>query len=263
MKVSVFFVYILRTAKELNITIEESIKLVKEIGYDMVEFDIAEFDVYPDAYSLCKQNGFSVSNVYGECESEQEVYRLIDKAVECNSPCAMVLPRAKFSANGDIKSQMDNSDYVQNFSNVLKNGVAYAQKVGVNLTLECYGSGNIASKTEYLAYLFSVVDGLMHTYDSGNFYLNGEDGLSALDRFKDITVHVHLKDYLLSPSLSDCDFSISKIATAVGSGESGIDKILDKLHSIGYNSAFTVEYLGVEKTYFAIKKSIEYLRGKR
>lgn len=263
MKVSVFFVYILRTAKELNITIEESIKLVKEIGYDMVEFDIAEFDVYPDAYSLCKQNGFSVSNVYGECESEQEVYRLIDKAVEYNSPFAMVLPKQKLLDNESKVEELDKSSYVQNFVSVLKKGVTYAKKRSIFLTVECYGEQNILSKTERLSYLFKKVDGLKHTYDSGNFYLNGEDGLSALDRFKDITVHVHLKDYLLSPSLSDCDFSISKIATAVGSGESGIDKILDKLHSIGYNSAFTVEYLGVEKTYFAIKKSIEYLRGKR
>lgn len=258
MKVSVFFVYVIRTAKELNITIEDAIKLVKKMGYDMVEFDTEELKRYPNAFNECKKAGLTVGNVYGECESESEVIDLIDKARQCDSPCAMVLPKTKFSAR--TKDELDRSVYVQNFVSILKSGVEYAKKKSVFLSLECYGNGNIASKTDNLKYLFDKVDGLKHVFDSGNFYLNGESGMDALELFGDITIHVHLKDYLLYPALSDSDFSISKIATAVGSGQSSIDKILSKLNDIGYTGAYTVEYLGVEDTYSAIKKSIEWLK---
>ena len=260
MKTSVFFVYVIRTAKELNITIEDAIKLIKKMGYDMVEFDIAELNAFDTAYALCTANGMSVSSVYGECENEQDIYRLVDKAVECKSPVAMVLPKQKFKILENVKEELDNSIYAQNFVKILKNGVAYAQKCSISLTLECYGKENISSKTNCLNYLFEKVSGLKHTYDSGNFYLNGEDGLVALRKFKDITIHVHLKDYLLNPRLNDESFSYEKIATAVGSGQSGIDKIINELKRIGYTGAYTVEYLGVENTYLAIKNSIEWLK---
>ncbi len=258
MKISVFFVYVLRTASELNISIKDALKKMKEIGYDMVEFDITELKIYPNALSESREVGLLVSNVYGECESESEVYELLDKAKECLSPCAMVLPKQKFHAN--TFDELEGSKYVQDFVNVLKKGVVYAQKLGINLTLECYGNENIASKMNSLSYLFDKVDGLKHTYDSGNFYLNGEDGLVALEKFKDITVHVHLKDYL-SKSPINSDFSASQIASAVGYGAGKIKEILVKLNEIGYSGAFTVEYLGVENTYSVVKKSIEWLKG--
>lgn len=274
MKVAIFFTYITEMAAELGISLDEALTLAKTWGYTAFDFDKEEFTLFEGSLEQIRRHGFSVCSVYGEYDflngTHSDACDIIDCAVECGSPNVMVLP-GNFSV-GEITDEMkknpalmrkflDGSEKAQRALSAFRKTLAYAKEKGINVTVEDYGAAeSLTSYVSQIEWLFDNLDGLKFTYDTGNFYLNDEDAVLALDKFLSKSVHVHCKDYYSNPAPRDPEFTYDKVSVAVGHGDFPMTEIINKIRSYGYDGYYNVEYLGnKDKCAAVIKASAEYL----
>lgn len=277
MKLSVFFLYCLRLAEQKGVSIKDALKYVKSMGYDGIDIDKSELMEYPYALEYINECGLKVCNVYGEYNlvngTDKNANELVDCAVACGSKNAMVLSGA-FPKDSFSETLINNREKMFDFLNhssdalrvasALKESVDYAREKGVSLTVEDVGAHYaITSYLSQIEWLFNKVDGLKFTFDTGNFYLNGQDVLSAYQLLGDKTVHVHCKDFLLEPSVSSPDFSYAKISTAIGKGACPISRLVSFFIEKGYDGFFTTEYLGVENVESILLESSNYFKSLR
>ena len=277
MKLSVFFLYCLRLAEQKGISVKDALKYVRLLGYEGIDIDKNELIEYPFAVEYINECGLKICNVYGEYDVvgglDKNVNDLVDYAVTCGAKNAMVLT-GLFSKDTFNKSLINNREKMLEFlddnedalrvANTLKESVDYATKKGVSLTVEDVGSHYaITSYISQIEWLFNKVDGLKFTFDTGNFYLNGQDVLSAFELFGDKTTHVHCKDFLLKPEVNSSDFSYAKISTAIGMGACPISKLVSFFIEKGYDGFFTTEYLGVENVENILIESSNYFKSLR
>ena len=275
MNISVFFLYLLRVAKQEKISLDKALNIAKNLGYDALDIDKEEVKNYPDAVKKIKSAGLKIVNVYGEydllngkCDDAKE---LIDCALTCGAKIAMLLPgvfdESEFPE--DVKSDtaamykfLESDKKVLRALEAIKKTVEYAKQKGVYLTIESFGSPrSLTSYISQIEWLISKVDGLKFTFDIGNFYLNGQDIFSAYEKFNKHSVHVHCKDYLTFPPVKSKEFSYAKISVPVGNGQAPIKEIAKMFLDSGYDGYFTAEYLGVENSLKIITKSAEFLKS--
>ncbi len=275
MKLSVFFLYVIRLAKEKEITVEESLIEVKKMGYTGVELDMAELAVVPNALELFKKHNFAVTSVYGECDilngDLTSGYSLIDTAKKCGADKAMILPGCYSKeelTEQDKKTKATMYSFLK--GNVKANALAeklkklceYGKEQGVVLTIEDFGSSQ--SLTAYICqieWLFKRVKALRFTFDTGNFYLNGQDVFKAYRKFKKRSIHVHLKDFLRTPPVDSAEFSYQAISVPVGGGEGDVEKLVKKFLRTGYDGYFVVEYLGADNFEYILRQSATFMLG--
>ena len=275
MKLSIFFLYVLRVAEQENISLDEALDYAVKLGYTGIDIDQEEIKKYPDTLAKIKQHGLTVCNVYGEYDllngKQADAFALIDYAVESGAKVAMLLPglfdKAKITdemktSPQAMKKFLTTNEKAQRALSAIKKTVEYAKQKGVYLTIESFG--NTHSLTSYISqieWLLSQVEGLKFTFDIGNFYLNGQDIFLAYDKFAKKSVHVHCKDYLTSLRVGEQDFSYAKISVPVGSGAAPTQEIAERFLDNGYDGDFTGEYLGVEGSAEVMKQSAEYFKG--
>lgn len=94
----------------------------------------------------------------------------------------------------------------------------------------------------------------MHNFDSGNYFIAGEDCLEALNIFRDRIAHVHLKD-----RVTEADFA----CPAIGSGCIPEAEVIHALLDSGYDGWFTVEHFGAEDMLTAARKSYSFVTSVR
>lgn len=274
LNVSVFFVYVLRFAKERACSIDKALEIIKGFGYSAIEVDKDELIEYPNLAERIFEKGLKISAVYGTYdflnEPISDAFELIDFAVKCKTNVAMILP-GRFknnelsdeTINDDCKMRefLDNNERVGLAVESLRKTVEYAKTKGVALTIEDFGSRNsLTSYISQIEWLLEKVDGLKFTFDTGNFHLNGQNTDEALSKFKSKTVHVHCKDYLNSPAVGDAGFSMEKISVAVGKGDCQIGSIIKTFLADNYNGYFVVEYLGQKDAYEILLSSIKIFK---
>ena len=273
MKLSVFFVYVVRISQQENVSIPQALAMVKNMGYKAVEVDIEEWKAYPDLPLWLKEEDLAVSSVYGVCPllkgDASALSTVIDVAAQSQAKCAMVVTD-NFNANELTEMIRNNGDAMKAFLKgngkvaravrALQIAVAYAQSKGVALTVEDYGGNNtLTSYLSQIEWLLHSVPDLRVTFDTGNFYLNQDDPLYALDILREKTVHVHCKDYLFEPKRDDKNFSNTAIAAAVGDGDSPMRQMVKSFLDTGYEGYFVTEYLGVDGMLSVLKRSAENL----
>ena len=271
LNVSVFFVYVLWLAKERSCSIDKALEMVKGLGYSAIEVDKDELIEYPTLADKILDKGLKVSSVYGYYnlmkEDTLDAFELIDFAVKCKSDVAMILPGAFqneeltediISDQNKMREFLENNDSVLSAVEKLKKTVEYAKSKGVTLTIEDVGTRNsLTGFTSQIKWLLEKVEGLKFTFDTGNFYLNGQDLDYALETFKPYTVHVHCKDYLSEPKPDSPNFSMADISVAVGKGVCPVSEIVNTFIANKYKGYFTVEYLGREGAYGILSSSIK------
>lgn len=275
MKLSVFFLYVIRLAKEKDISIEEGLLEVKKMGYAGVELDVAELTVVPNALELFKKHNFTVTSVYGECDilngDITSGYALIDTAIKCGADKVMILPGC-FSkeelteqdkrSKAKMFSFLKRNDKANALVEKLKTLCLYGKEKGIELTIEDFGNPqSITAHISQIEWLFKHVKGLRFTFDTGNFYLNGQDVFNAYRKFKKRSIHVHLKDYLLTPPINSTEFSYETISVPVGGGEGNVKKLVKKFLRAGYDGYFVVEYLGADNFEYVLSQSATFLLG--
>lgn len=273
MKLSVFFVYVVRISQQENVSIPQALAMVKNMGYGAVEVDVEEWKAYPDLPLWLKDAGLAISSVYGICPllngDASALSALIDIAAQNQAKCAMVVTddfnvdelTEDMRRNGDaMKAFLKGNGKAIRALRVLQVASAYAKMKGVTLTVEDFGGKNtLTSYLSQIQWLLSNVADLRITFDTGNFYLNQDDALYALQSLQEKTVHVHCKDYFHSPALGSDNFSNAAIAAAVGEGDSSLKQIVESFIRLGYQGYYVVEYLGEKDTLSILQRSAKNL----
>ncbi len=144
-----------------------------------------------------------------------------------------------------------------------KECVPLAEENGIIFVLENHNtytgkSGKIKDMLELIG-----SKALMLNYDVGNFHLEAEDPVNALNNLVDYVRYVHLKDHMVVPDehvgryAKDGKKYYGKI---IGEGELPLKKIYNILKENGYNGYLTIEYEGDGEPVDSLIKSIEYVR---
>ena len=124
MKLSVFFLYLIRVAEQENISIKQALLTAKKLGYDALDIDKEELKKYPEVIEESKKAGLKIVNVYGEYDllggKDDNAFELIDFAVKCGAKVAMLLPgtftKEEFPENCKLDAAAMRKFLEQNFS---------------------------------------------------------------------------------------------------------------------------------------------------
>ena len=274
MKLSVFFLYLLRLAEQENLSIKQALSVAKKLGYDALDIDKEEVKKYPQIIDDSKAAGLKIVNVYGEYDllggKDDNAYELIDCAVKCGAKVAMLLP-GTFSKEEFPEEAKTDTAVMRKFLEknpkairalaAIKTAAKYAEEKGVVLTVESFGSPtSLTSYTSQIEWLIEKVEGLKFTFDIGNFYLNGQNIFEAYEKLNEYSVHVHCKDYLTFPPVHHKEFSYAKISVPVGAGCAPTKEIVQLFLKNDYDGYFTAEYLGIENTLNVITQSAKFMK---
>lgn len=183
----------------------------------------------------------------------------IDTAVRLKSPMLRMLGGY---AKHDVPFEMA-MDYIVRG---LKACIPYAEEKGVVLVLENQGfyTGTSAKILDLMNKTSSEY--LKVNMDTGNFLLELENPVNAVDNLKGLISYVHFKDikkmnepdgeYIIASS----DFTLYRPVTA-GEGDIDLKKIVEILSNNDYNGYVSVEYEGLGDCIQETEKSIGYLRS--
>jgi inosose dehydratase len=264
LKKSTFYAHIEGVAQQKNITLEEAFKAVRELGYTGFDCDyesiknqgIEKFKEY------CKL-GFKIVSVYrffdfGNIIDENEIIATVDLVEKVGCPKIMVIPG--FYTDENRKKEQ--------FQNMVK-GITFlceeAAKKGITVSVEDYDRiDSPCCLPDGLGAFLDAIPTLRFTVDTGNFYYSRSDLSAAYHRFKEKTVHAHLKDrsnVLITqgdepaPSLDGTPM----YPAPVGGGILPIKNIVQDLLKEDYDGYFTVEMFGSANYYDYLEKSADFL----
>ncbi len=110
-------------------------------------------------------------------------------------------------------------------------------------------------------YILGQLPEVKYVLDTGNFWFNNSDILSATSKFADRIVHVHLKD--IEPNsngqLNICGNICDSVA--IGKGIIPFNEIFDLLCKSGYNKIATIELNDNRDIMEKITSSLSYLKN--
>ena len=99
---------------------------------------------------------------------------------------------------------------------------------------------------KFKIWFFKHIPQLKCTFDTGNFIINGEDVMMALEMLKERIVHVHCKDR-------------GEESVAVGDDNIQINNIINKIKESGYDGNLAIEHFDAADQEMCMKRSAEYL----
>ena len=117
-----------------------------------------------------------------------------------------------------------------------------AERYGVYIGIEPHKS--ISCTTEGLLRIATLVKSplLRVNFDTGNFYLGGEDPYEGLKAVKDLVVHVHAKDISMQQSEADRGkVTGTPVGCACGDGVIDWQKVVDILRESNFQGVLSVE----------------------
>ncbi len=138
---------------------------------------------------------------------------------------------------------------------------------GVSLAMEEYDSPRAPfARTEEVRRFLEACPALECAFDSGNFRYAGESWEEAYEALRDRIGHVHLKDRAFSP-LGGEEPKLALDGTPlypapVGGGGLGLEKLVDRLRSDGYDGTYTVEHYGAPRALEYLSQSVKWLRDR-
>lgn len=109
--------------------------------------------------------------------------------------------------------------------------------------------------------LLSENPNLYYTLDTGNFWFNDVDTLSAAERYQDRIRHVHFKDITPSESGSISVNGKACESNEIGSGIINFPEIIDILNGNGYNGTVSIEINTATELFKKTERSISFLKN--
>ena len=275
MKIASFYSQIKAGTREKGLTIDEAMQIAKENGIKAV--DLTEGDIYnrpvdgvsdlEDLMVLLKKYDMYVSSVFwaepcimGTEEAYNKSLDIMKKGVDfakkAESKYFMAVPERPMDS-----PESEDEMYRNGYRRLLAELSRYGKEVGVQVTVEDYSLTHYPYATfEDIDWLLQNIPELKFTYDSGNFPLTGIDELESAKRYADYTVHVHLKDLLVSEEPRPV-FRNGKYYDCVelGGGYLKNEEALLYLKEKGYDGALIIEVSDPD-TFDRTIKSAQYLR---
>lgn len=273
MKLSVFHHHLLMAAKERGTSPEEEYRRAARMGISAVDINLEELIADPALPARIKEVGLGFSSIhaYYKFSERNEGARIrlhMETAKAIGAPCVMVIP--DFYPTEEIPADIirdregisaffDASPLMAVILEGMREAVRVGRENGILVTVEDYDHRDSPTATSAeILYLTERVEGLLVTFDTGNFIFSDEDIGEAFSALADKTVNLHLKDrgedgahtgvYLRG--LAPC---------AVGDGYLAISPILSALRERGYRGFLTVEHFGVSSYREATERSVAYL----
>ncbi len=273
--------------------IEESVALIKEMGYDAVEWRVdstagiprsmfpKDMDTYAFRYWLENKATLNVADIKNEClrakalcdEAGLEIVNLATTVKGSMEELETVLEAAAAIGCKSIRGPLDRYDpskpYQEQFDGCrafLRECEPMLKKYGVKMLIETHHGMLISSASSAMR----VLDGFDPDYfgliyDPGNMVYEGyesyELGFEMLGKY---LAHVHVKNAALTPAGED-EFGATKYAQTwmpLKKGSANLFALIKALKKVGYQGALSVEDFSNEKpTREKLEENIAYLKA--
>lgn len=236
-KLAINYENVLTIKEDLKRTLNETFKLLKNVGITSLDVRYDRFFENKSLYSEILIAGMSVSSVFyvgdlGVSENYAKEMEIVDFCAEHKIPYIMLLTKPKFD------KVVDKDKYLSNVKQNLRRIVNYANIYNIKVGIENFGLQNSAfSSFKNVKNILNSVRGLYLVFDSGNFFLAGENPFVCYKELEDKISKVHLKDRGISNGKGRNEqTSISGESTCVyplGEGESNVLDILNQMKESG------------------------------
>ena len=287
MKLSVYTV----SLPEYNI--EESVALIKEMGYDAVEWRVdstaglprsmfpANIDEYAFRYWLDNKSTLNVEDIKNQCLKAKELcdeasIEIVNLATTLRGDDAIlesVLEAASAIGCKSIRGPLQKYDPTLPYQEQFDEFRAYLahcepmlKKYGVKMLIETHHGMLITSASSALRILDGFdPDYFGLIYDPGNMvyegYENYQMGFEMLGKY---LAHVHVKNAALVPGEKD-EYGATKYVQSwvpLKEGSANLKAMIEALVKIGYDGALSVEDFSNEKpTREKLEENIAYLKA--
>ncbi len=253
-------------------SIDDILDAVGEKGLSYVDVSSATFDNNYSPESLCElleRHNVNVGSVFHLIHFEYKKENILSEIKEntkicldrvARSDCGLVMPVPVIYDEHEGAEERELcrnivAEYLSDFTN-------QAKEYGITVMLENFSDTRCPFATiEDIDYMLTNVPDLRYALDTGNFWFGGTDVIQAARRFKDKTVHVHLKD--IEPTekgtLTVCGKTCNSVA--MGDGIIPFKTIFDIIKEAGYNSGATVEINHNDDLFSKTIKSLDYMGG--
>ena len=265
MKLSVFFDHIAKAAVQQGISLQEMLMRARMMGYSQVEMDFDALASAPEILDDLRATGMEISSIYCffqfEKGSQQERRRaLISEALRVGAKKIMPIPGFYGSEDPDERARQLSLMELSMWALMSE-----ARQAGITVTIEDYDDEpSPIRNSEGMLHFLNRLDGLLVTYDTGNFRYSCEDEMHAFDALQDKIVHVHLKDRALQPHSDEKSKTamdgVVMYPSPVGGGVIPMEAIFDRLKAIGYDGALVVEHFDAPDLQGYMQKSADYLK---
>ena len=271
-----------------EMTVEDSIKKAKEMGFDAVE--VTTINGNPEEQKAMAESIRKTADeldmliicytVGGEIYHEEsdatnaEIERLkghVDLAVILGAPVMRHNGASKLGKTGCNRSY---DLLLPKLADAVRAVTEYAETKGIKTCVENHGFIN--QDSDRMERLFNAVnhDNFGLLVDFANFNCADEDPAIATSRVAPYAFHVHVKDQIVSDTLltGETGAGLSRAARYIyakplGEGTIPLERCLTIMKNWGYDGYYSLEYeapedpiSGIAKSLETLKKAIEKLR---
>ncbi len=145
----------------------------------------------------------------------------------------------------------------------LSAAVEIADTFGLTVTIEhMHGISSPFVTSVDINEAIDAVPGLRVTFDSGNCLTGGEQPQDAFARSKDSIVHVHFKDWTISPDTNGIDGSDGRyyLPALIGEGIVDHEAVISKMAECGYDGYINIEYQSTKyDSKYAVSRASRYI----
>lgn len=245
-------------------SVEESIEIIADAGYDGIELLFDQPHLYPPETSegdiervreALDENGLAISNCnafmltaiegfhhpsYIEIDPEYRQQRIDYTKAALRTAAALGHDYISIEPGGPIPDEKSRLWALNTFTESLQEVLPIAEECGVDLHVEPEPDLLIETSAEFLA-LTERIDHprLRCNFDAGHLFSVGEDPIEAFTTLASETDHIHLEDI---PEDRRHEH------TQLGDGAMDIDGFLETLDEWGYDGFVTVELYPYEET---------------
>lgn len=274
MKIGMFFLLINSAIEAGEIKgLDEGLSIVSSRGVSMVDLASSHLNTIYNPKELLaalKNYGIGVSSVFHTADLDYEnknilklmredTKKRIEDCAKMESPLFMPVPLIKKTHSGDIERR----DCQEVVASYLNDVCEIAAPYHITAVLENFSDLNSTYATvEDIDFLLKQIPELYYVLDTGNFWFCDSNVQEACELFSGRIRHVHLKDItpssdgFLKVNGKNCD------SNEIGSGIIDFDGIFEKLHSICYDGAVSVEINNPGDLMRKTELSFSYLKSR-
>lgn len=263
--INIFLEHIYEACVQREIPLEQMLCEAREMGYTGLECDLQRLSA--DVNPVFERCGLRTASVYAHFDFAHENADISrEKIKSCLETAALFGADKVLAIPGFVYSGEEYDKLCGRICEGLSVMCGLARECGITVTLEDFDDTSAPYSTAAgLEYFMRSVEGLKYTFDTGNFAYLLEGADKAYDILKPWIVHAHLKDRSRDASRASCDGGNAKADLGgemmypceTGGGYIGVEALVKRMLSDGYNGDFSVEHFGAVNQTAYMKASIE------
>jgi sugar phosphate isomerase/epimerase len=248
--------------------IKELCRFTQELGLDGIDW-VTTYGIDPEEVrKIMDDNGlktvcytfFADINFPGRKDRQKGL-----DEIKMGIEIAHVLGTDKIMLPFGGKNEYSRREAKKNVIAGLKEAVRIGRKSGITVTVEDFTSlrSPFLVSSDFIETVKQIPE-LRVTYDSGNFFVGGEDPIVAYKNLKDMVVFGHFKDWTIVQSetgIKDINGRFYRTAL-VGEGIVDYKNLIDVIKESGYDGYMNLEYEGDDYSpEEAMRTGLKYLES--